>query len=114
MQYADHILEKYESRPRKWWQYLLVALILALLLSWSASSITFKGLNYDIIVEFKGFKWLIQTTDFHAVGSTIGIRLNPEDIHIMHKSAYSGMFGDYSSYSAEYDELTEDAGNEED
>ena len=23
----------------------------------------------------------------------------------MHKSEYSGMFGDYSSYSAEYDEM---------
>ena len=80
----------------------------------TVTGITFKGLNYDIIVEFKGFKWLIQTTDYHAVGSTIGILLNPEDIHIMHKSEYSGMFGDYSSYSAEYDELTEDAGNEED
>ena len=32
MQYADHILEKYESRPRKWWQYTLFAVILALLL----------------------------------------------------------------------------------
>ena len=63
-----------------------------------------RGLNYDIIVDFRGFKWLIQTTDFHAVDSTIGIRLNPEDIHIMHKSEYSGLFGDYSSYSAEYDE----------
>ena len=79
----------------------------------TVTSVTFKGLNYDIIVEFKGFKWLIQTTDFHPVGSTIGIRLNPEDIHIMKKSEYSGMFGDYSSYSAEYDELTEDAGDEE-
>ena len=79
----------------------------------TVTSVTFKGLNYDIIVEFKGFKWLIQTTDFHAVGSTIGILLNPEDIHIMHKSEYSGMFGDYSSYSAEYDELTEDIGDEE-
>ena len=79
----------------------------------TVTGVTFKGLNYDIIVEFKGFKWLIQTTDFHGVGSTIGIRLNPEDIHIMHKSEYSGMFGDYSSYSAEYDELTEDAGDEE-
>ena len=77
------------------------------------TSVTFKGLNYDIIVEFKGFKWLIQTTDYQPVGATIGIRLNPEDIHIMKKSEYSGMFGDYSSYSAEYDELTEDAGDEE-
>ena len=80
----------------------------------SVTGVTFKGLNYDIIVEFKGFKWLIQTTDFHGVGEVIGIRLNPEDIHIMRKSEYSGMFGDYSSYSAEYDELTEDADNEED
>ena len=79
----------------------------------TVTGITFKGLNYDIIVEFKGFKWLIQTTDYHGVGETIGIRLNPEDIHIMHKSEYSGLFGDYSSYSAEYDELTEDAGDEE-
>ena len=52
----------------------------------TVTSVTFKGLNYDIIVEFKGFKWLIQTTDHCAEGSTIGIRLNPEDIHIMHKS----------------------------
>ena len=79
----------------------------------TVTGITFKGLNYDIIVEFKGFKWLIQTTDYHGVGETIGIRLNPEDIHIMHKSEYSGLFGDYSSYSAEYDELTEDAEDEE-
>jgi spermidine/putrescine transport system ATP-binding protein len=79
----------------------------------TVTSVTFKGLNYDIIVEFKGFKWLIQTTDFHPVGAVIGIRLNPEDIHIMRKSEYSGMFGDYSSYSAEYDELTEDADDEE-
>ena len=82
-------------------------------LTGTVASVTFKGLNYDIIVEVKGFKWLIQTTDFHPVGAVIGIRLNPEDIHIMHKSEYSGMFGDYSSYSAEYDELTEDAGDEE-
>ena len=79
----------------------------------NVTGITFKGLNYDIIVEFKGFKWLIQTTDYCAVGSTIGIRLNPEDIHIMKKSEYSGMFGDYSSYSAEYDELAEEACDEE-
>ena len=79
----------------------------------TVTSITFKGLNYDIIVEIRGFKWLIQTTDYHGVGENIGLRINPEDIHIMKKSEYSGMFGDYSSYSAEYDELTEDAGDEE-
>ena len=71
----------------------------------TVTSVTFKGVHYDTIVDFKGFKWLIQTTDFHDVGSYIGIRLEPEDIHIMHKSEYSGQFGDYSSYSAEYDEM---------
>ena len=73
----------------------------------TVTSVTFKGVHYDTIVDFKGFKWLIQTTDFCPVGSYIGIRLNPEDIHIMHKSEYSGMYGDYSSYSAEYDEIAD-------
>ena len=71
----------------------------------TVTAVTFKGVHYDTIVDFKGFKWLIQTTEFHPVGQTIGIVLNPDDIHIMHKSQYSGMFGDYSSYSEEYDEM---------
>ena len=71
----------------------------------TVTSVTFKGVHYDTIVDFKGFKWLIQTTDYHPVGETIGIILNPDDIHIMHKSQYSGMFGDYSSYSEEYEEM---------
>ncbi len=69
------------------------------------TNVTFKGVHYDTIVDFKGFKWLIQTTDYYSEGTNIGIVLNPEDIHIMKKSVYSGMFGDYSSYSEEFDEL---------
>ncbi|MCQ2512380.1 MAG: ABC transporter ATP-binding protein [Lachnospiraceae bacterium] len=72
----------------------------------TVTNVTFKGVHYDTIVDFKGFKWLIQTTDFHKEGSVIGIRLNPDDIHVMHKSEYSGMFGDYSSYSEEYDDIS--------
>ncbi|MDE7260508.1 MAG: ABC transporter ATP-binding protein [Oscillospiraceae bacterium] len=82
----------------------------------TVTSVTFKGVHYDTIVDFKGFKWLIQTTDYHPEGETIGIILNPDDIHIMRKSQYSGMFGDYSSYSEEYDELEDalqEGGNEE-
>ena len=71
----------------------------------TVTSVTFKGVHYDTIVDFKGFKWLIQTTDYHSEGETIGIVLNPDDIHIMRKSQYSGMFGYYSSYSEEYDDL---------
>lgn len=72
----------------------------------TVTNVTFKGVHYDTIVDFKGFKWLIQTTDFYKEGSVIGIRLNPDDIHVMHKSEYSGMFGDYSSYSEEYDDIS--------
>ena len=75
-------------------------------LSGTVTSVTFKGVHYDIIVDFKGFKWLIQTTKIHHVGEEIGINIGPEQIHIMKKSEYSGKFGDYSSYSEEYEKIT--------
>ncbi len=71
----------------------------------TVTSVTFKGVHYDTIVDFYGFKWLIQTTEYHPVGSVIGIHLDPDCIHVMKKSEYSGMFGDYSSYSEEYEEI---------
>ncbi len=71
------------------------------------TSVTFKGIHFDIIVDFYGFKWLIQTTDFSPVGAKIGIKIDPDGFHVMKKSEYSGMFGDYSSYSAEYDEISD-------
>ena len=73
----------------------------------TVTSVTFKGVHYDTIVDFYGFKWLIQTTDFCPVDSHIGIKIDPDGIHVMKKSQYSGMFGDYSSYSEEYDEISD-------
>jgi len=75
------------------------------MLTGTVSSITFRGVLYDIIVDFKGFKWLIQTTDLSPIGSVIGIKIDPDGIHVMKKGPFSGMYGDYSSYSAEYDEI---------
>ena len=72
----------------------------------TVTSVTFKGMQYDIIVDFYGFKWLIQTTDLSPVGSRIGIKIDPDGIHVMKKSHY-GMFGDYSSYSEEYEEISD-------
>ena len=71
------------------------------------TSVTFLGVYYEIIVDIKGFKWMIQTTDFVDVDEHIGLRIEPDAIHIMAKSEYSGMFGDYSSYSMELDEIGE-------
>ena len=79
----------------------------------TVTDVTFKGVHYDIIVDFSGFKWLIQTTDLSPVGSRIGVKIDPDGFHIMKKSAYSGRYGDYSSYSAEYDALNDAPAEEE-
>ena len=54
------------------------------------TSVTFMGVHYEIIVDVGGFKWMIQTTDFVDVDEHIGIELEPDAIHIMKKSEYSG------------------------
>ncbi|MBS1418624.1 MAG: ABC transporter ATP-binding protein [Oscillospiraceae bacterium] len=77
------------------------------------TSVTFLGVHYEIIVDINGFKWMIQTTDFVDVDEHIGLYIEPDAIHIMKKSQYSGMFGDYSSFSNELDELS-DAESESD
>ena len=77
------------------------------------TSVTFMGVHYEIIVDISGFKWMIQTTDFVAEGENVGIYIEPDAIHIMKKSEYSGMFGDYSSYSMEMDELSDAESEEE-
>ena len=77
------------------------------MLTGTVTSITFKGMQYDVIVDFKGFKWLIQTTDSPRVGDRIGIKIDPDGFHIMPRSKYSGLDGDYSSFSEEYEELSD-------
>ena len=73
----------------------------------TVTSVTFKGVHYEIIVDIKGFKWMIQSTDYVAPEATIGLFIEPEAIHIMKKSKYSGKFGDYSSFSDELDSLSD-------
>ena len=42
----------------------------------TVTNVTFKGMQYDIIVDFRGFKWLIQTTDHSPVGARIGVKID--------------------------------------
>ena len=79
------------------------------MLEGEVTSVTFLGVHYEIIVDINNFKWMIQTTDKHEVGETVGLYIEPDAIHIMKKSEYSGKFGDYSSYSDELDEMNEEA-----
>ena len=71
------------------------------------TSVTFLGVHYEIIVDIGGFKWMIQTTDEHKVDERVGLFIEPDAIHIMKKSEYSGKYGDYSSYSDEIDHLSD-------
>lgn len=75
------------------------------LITGDVTAVTFKGVHYEIIVDVAGFKWMIQSTECRNVGDRIGLSLTPNDIHVMQKSEYSGMFGDYSTFS---DEMGED------
>ncbi len=76
------------------------------MLTGTVTSVTFRGVHYEIIVDIKGFKWMIQSTDFVDVNAEIGLFIEPDAIHIMKKSEYSGQYGDYSSFSDEIDELS--------
>ncbi len=71
------------------------------------TSVTFMGVHYEVIVDIGGFKWMIQTTDFVDVDERIGLVIEPDAIHIMKKSEYSGLYGDYASFSNEFDELAD-------
>lgn len=73
----------------------------------TVTSVTFKGVHFEIIVDIGGFKWMIQSTDEQFVGDKIGLYIEPDAIHIMKKSEYSGLYGDFSSYSEEFDELSD-------
>jgi sugar phosphate permease len=76
------------------------------MLSGVVTSVTFMGVHNEIIVDIGGFKWMIQTTDEHREGEKVGLYIEPDAIHIMKKSEYSGLYGDYSSYSEEIDLLS--------
>lgn len=76
------------------------------MLTGTVTSVTFKGVHYEIIVDIDGFKWMIQSTDYVDVNAQIGVYIEPDAIHIMRKSDYSGQYGDYSTFSDEIEELS--------
>ncbi len=77
------------------------------MLTGTVTSVDFLGVHFEIIVDIGGFKWMIQTTDEHKVDEKVGLFIEPDAIHIMKKSQYSGLYGDYSSYSEEMDTISD-------
>ena len=50
---------------------------------------------------------MIQTTDYVENGASIGLYIEPDAIHVMKKSEFSGMFGDYSTFSEEMEHMSD-------
>ena len=55
------------------------------MLQGKVNSVTFKGVHYEIEVEEKEQRWIIHSTKSAVLGSTIGLIIDPEAIHIMRK-----------------------------
>ena len=84
-------------------------------LTGTITGVTFKGVHFEILVDVGGFIWMIQTTqEGLKVGDKIGMYIEPDAIHIMKRSEYSGEFGDYSYFSDEMDHISDASYNWED
>lgn len=53
------------------------------------SSVVFKGVHYEMLVETNTCEWLVQSTDRAAEGDPVGLYFDPDEIHIMNKSDHS-------------------------
>ncbi len=49
------------------------------------TSVTFKGVHYEMIVKGSNIDWMVHSTIMKPVGTEIGLRVLPENIHVMKK-----------------------------
>ena len=49
------------------------------------TSVIFKGVNYEMDVESRGYEWLVHSTRMVEVGKEVGIDVDPFNIQIMNK-----------------------------
>ena len=56
------------------------------------SSVIFKGMHYEIAVESGKNEMVIQSVDSAVVGQQVGMRVDPEDIHIMIAEDHTNIF----------------------
>lgn len=48
-------------------------------------SVTFKGVHYEMVVAADGIDWVIHSTLMEPVNTKVGLKILPNDIHIMRK-----------------------------
>ncbi len=50
------------------------------------TSLVFKGVHYEMWIEFEGVEWLVHSTIAKQVGEMVAVSFQPEDIHVMKKA----------------------------
>jgi spermidine/putrescine transport system ATP-binding protein len=55
------------------------------LLKGVVTSVTFKGVHYEMMVKDGEIEWMVHSTIMKPVGTEIGMKVLPENIHIMKK-----------------------------
>jgi len=55
------------------------------LLAGTVTSVVFKGVHYEMEIDCDGCLWIIHSTECESVGTKIGMRFIPNNIHIMNK-----------------------------
>ena len=55
-------------------------------------SVVFMGVHYEIDVDCGGYEWVVHSTDYAAVGDTVGISIPPDAIHVMKKTREKNLF----------------------
>ncbi len=50
-------------------------------------SLTFKGVHYEINVIVSGEEYTIHTTKYREIGDKVGLAVEPQNIHVMHKES---------------------------
>ncbi len=54
-------------------------------ISGTITSLTFKGVHYEMEILANGYNWLVHSTVLYPVGENVGIKVDPFNIHIMNK-----------------------------
>ena len=52
-------------------------------------NVIFKGVHFEMHVKAANTEWIIQSTQAVPVGEMIGMRIGPDEIHIMHRTEES-------------------------
>lgn len=55
------------------------------MLTGEVQSVVFKGVHYEMMIESSEFRWMVHSTQMEEVGNRVGLKILPNDIHIMKK-----------------------------